>query len=419
MTEPIQRQVETACEECDWLISSSLVKAGQIRHCERCHHTISALPKDPISAPIAYAMAAIIMLALTFSFPFMAFSSAGISISIPFKGAMTSLVANGYNSIAIFLFISLVLLPMISLLIIIYLHASLAFKRTSTRAKISLKLLYWFKPWIMVDVFLVGILVALVKVMSMAEIGFGLSFWSFVAYALLLVKATISTDTHWLWLQHVGQLQVHTLDARHETTASAGLMLCHHCGQLTPNDQDECQRCHSKVHSRIPNSLQITLAYLISAAIFYIPANVFPIMDTALLGKSDPSTIIGGVILLWQLGSYPVAGVIFFASIMIPIAKMIAIAWLLHTASKKQRVSPKQALKIYRITEFIGRWSMIDVFVVAILVALIHIDGLIVIYPGPAALSFGAVVALTMLSAMYFDPRIIWDHATVKGSNSD
>ncbi|GEM77151.1 hypothetical protein VSA01S_32630 [Vibrio sagamiensis NBRC 104589] len=134
-------------------------------------------------------------------------------------------------------------------------------------------------------------------------------------------------------------------------------------------------------------------------------------MYTVSLGYSQGSTILEGVILLWQLKSYPVAAVIFFASIFIPMAKMLTLSWLYYNAQRTSYLIPEESLsrlKIYRITELIGRWSMIDIFVVAILVALVQLQNFMAIFPGPAALSFAAVVILTMLSAMTFDPRILW-----------
>lgn len=151
------------------------------------------------------------------------------------------------------------------------------------------------------------------------------------------------------------------------------------------------------------------MAFLIAACILYIPANVFPIMTTEQFGTPMDSTIVGGVILLWKMGSYPVALIIFVASVLVPIGKIFSIAMLCWTVTREHQTSLRQRTNLYRITELIGKWSMVDVFVVAILVALIQITGIIVIKPGSAALAFAGMVILTMLSAISFDPRLIWD----------
>lgn len=190
-----------------------------------------------------------------------------------------------------------------------------------------------------------------------------------------------------------------------------GKASCHVCLRLADVDLGRCPRCGAHLHLRVPQSLQRATALLITASILYIPANVLPIMFTDQLGRTVASTIMGGVVLLWKMGSYPVASVIFIASVVVPLAKMFALAWLIWTVASGRGTAAGERTRLYRITEFIGRWSMIDVFVVAILVALIHLGGLLVIRPGPAALAFAGVVIVTMLAAESFDSRLIWDVA--------
>jgi len=205
-----------------------------------------------------------------------------------------------------------------------------------------------------------------------------------------------------------------------QTTAiSQGLAACHLCCKLAPVDQHHCPRCGSAMHVRKADSLQRTLALLITACILYIPANVYPIMLTDQLGSTEPSTILGGVILLIELGSVPVAMVIFIFSVMVPSGKFIAMYYLVWTAHKGSKISPRQRSMMYRITEFIGKWSMVDVFVVAILVALVHLGGVLVIRPGIAALAFAGVVIVTMVAAESFDSRLMWDLMEEDDDNSN
>jgi paraquat-inducible protein A len=193
------------------------------------------------------------------------------------------------------------------------------------------------------------------------------------------------------------------------TAAAEGLACCHVCLKLAPADLHECPVCGAAMHVRKPDSIQRAVALLITAIVLYIPANVLPIMTTYQFGKPLDSTIVGGVVLLVHHGSYAIAGVIFLASVMVPIGKMLAIAWLCWTISRRHTTSRQERLRLYRATEFVGKWSMTDVFVVAVLVALIALGGLLQIKPGPAAIAFGGVVIATMLSAESFDPRLIWD----------
>jgi len=200
-----------------------------------------------------------------------------------------------------------------------------------------------------------------------------------------------------------------------KTAMQSGFAVCHTCMTLNEVELKYCSRCRSSVHVRIPNSIQRTLALLIAATVMYIPANVYPIMTTVQFGQATDSTIIGGVVLLWKMGSYPIALVILIASVLVPIGKILSIGALLWTIERDHDASQRQRTVLYRVTELIGKWSMVDVFVVAILVALIQITGIVVIRPGSAALAFAAMVILTMLSAESFDPRLIWDGKKIKG----
>ena len=195
------------------------------------------------------------------------------------------------------------------------------------------------------------------------------------------------------------------------TAASQGLASCHTCYKLAPASGHKCPRCGSALHLRIADSVQRTIALVITATLLYIPANVLPIMTTTMLGTAEPSTILGGVVLLIHHGSYPIAAVIFIASVMVPTGKLIAISWLCWTVAREHKTSRQQRTRMYRVVEFVGKWSMTDVFVVAILVALIQLGGLLSITAGSAAIAFGGVVVTTILAAESFDPRLIWDRA--------
>jgi paraquat-inducible protein A len=197
------------------------------------------------------------------------------------------------------------------------------------------------------------------------------------------------------------------------TAASKGIACCHVCNQLNFSNLSHCTRCKGRLHLRYPNSIQRTLAFVFTAILLYIPANIYPIMTTTLLGDASPSTIISGVVLFVEHGSYFVAFVIFTASVLIPIAKMLIIIWLCYATTRDTRLSELELTRLYRITEFIGKWSMIDIFVVAILVALVHVTGLMVIEPGLAARAFALVVILTMVAAHQFDVRLIWDRQKI------
>ncbi|MCP1520502.1 paraquat-inducible protein A [Pseudomonas migulae] len=180
--------------------------------------------------------------------------------------------------------------------------------------------------------------------------------------------------------------------------------------QEADTDEQVCTRCGALVHARRPNSLVRTWALLITAAILYIPANVLPIMTVSSLGQGDPSTIMSGVIQLVQHGMLPIAAVVFIASIVVPTFKLVGIALLLFSVQRHQPLSARQRIWMYRFIEFIGRWSMLDIFVIAILVAVVNFGRLASVEANLGAIAFASVVILTMLAAVTFDPRLIWDN---------
>lgn len=192
-----------------------------------------------------------------------------------------------------------------------------------------------------------------------------------------------------------------------------GLLGCHVCGLVSRSQGDEralrCPQCHSVLHSRVPNSLARTWALLLTAMILYIPANLLPMMETTYLGEVTTDTIISGVLLFIEEGDWLVAGIIFSASIVIPILKMASLLYLLISVHKRCAVRKRQRALLYRVTELVGRWSMVDVFVVGLLTALVHMGLISNIYPGMGIMAFAGVVILTMLAALSFDSRLIWD----------
>ncbi len=198
-----------------------------------------------------------------------------------------------------------------------------------------------------------------------------------------------------------------------KTAASRNLASCHLCLKLADASLHHCPRCGEPLHLRKSNSLQRTLALLVTACVLYIPANVLPIMITDQFGNSTDSTILGGVVLLIDMGSAPIAAIIFIASVMVPLGKLIALFYVCWSVSAGRTTDPRQRTVLYRAAELIGKWSMVDVFVVSILVALVHLTGLLVILPGAAAVAFAGVVIVTIVAAESFDPRMIWDQQDV------
>lgn len=191
------------------------------------------------------------------------------------------------------------------------------------------------------------------------------------------------------------------------------LLGCHACGLVLDNQHPQtharCPRCEARVYARKPNSLSRSWAYLIAATILYIPANLLPIMLTTKMFNTETSTIVSGVIELWQSGAWDLAIIVFTASVAVPILKIVLLSFLLLSTQLRSTWRQRERTHLYRVIEYIGHWSMLDVFVVALLITLVHFHKLALVQAGPGIVAFGAVVVLTMLASMSFDPRLIWD----------
>lgn len=201
-----------------------------------------------------------------------------------------------------------------------------------------------------------------------------------------------------------------------DTAIGRDLVACHTCGLVSrcPQvcSQVRCPRCGAALHRRIPRSLSRTWAFLVAAIMLYLPANLLPIMHVTSLGQTRSDTILSGVEYLLAHGMWPLALIVFVASVLVPLVKVVILVYLLLSVHLQTTARPLDRLRLYRFTEFVGRWSMVDVFVVTVLVALVHLGNVAQIEAGLGALFFAAVVVLTMLAAKTFDPRLIWDNVT-------
>ncbi|MGN6652280.1 paraquat-inducible protein A [Trinickia sp.] len=208
---------------------------------------------------------------------------------------------------------------------------------------------------------------------------------------------------------------------RYVSATRTGMIGCHACGHVQPRrtatratPRQHCERCGAALHRRKPDSISRTWALLIAAAILYIPANLLPVLHTASLFGNEDDTIMSGVVYFWVSGDWPLAVIVFVASILVPMLKLSVLALLAWTTQRRSAWRPLERTKLYRIVERIGRWSMLDVFVVTLTVALVRFKSLAVITAGWGALAFACVVVLTMLAALQFDPRLIWDCAEAR-----
>ncbi len=403
------------CSQCDMLVAVPELAQGTKATCPRCHTLLTAKWRYPYKQPVAYAFSALVMLVIACLYSFVSMGAAGIENSISLFRIMEIIFATKYSGLALFFLFFVLIIPAFCMIIIMLLGLKV---KISKPIKVYFcRILFQMKSWCMAEIFLAGVLVSFVKLMAYGDIGLGLSFSPYCLFCLLQVRAFQCLDRHWLW----GQIEAAPVVSRRliagKTGISQGVRLCRVCTAILPVEQGECPRCYSHGHVRRNNSLQWTVALLVTSIMLYIPANILPVMTTETLGSQLDSTIMDGVILLWGDGSYPVALVIFIASIMVPTLKMIAIAWLCLDSQGYGNRDPSRMHFIYELVEYVGRWSMIDVFVIAILSSLVQMGQLMSITPAPGVILFGMVVILTMLSAIAYDPRLTWDRCNRKHSD--
>lgn len=395
------------CTQCDLLVALPALQHGHKAACPRCGTTLTTRWDEPRQRPTAYALVALFMLLLSNLFPFVNMKVAGVTSEVTLLQIPGVMFSEDYASLGTFFLLFVQFVPAFCLVTILLLVNRVPL---SLRTKTFLaRVLFQLRTWGMAEIFLAGVLVSFVKLMAYGDVGIGSSFIPWCLFCILQLRTVQCVDRHWLW-DDIAPAPVVTKTLRVGVPGiHQGLRSCPCCTAIVAAENPVCPRCHTRGFVRRRNSLQWTMALLITSIMLYLPANILPIMITDLLGDQMPSTILAGVVLLWSEGSYPVALVIFIASIMVPTLKMIAIAWLCWDAKGHGRRDSERMHFVYEIVEFVGRWSMIDVFVIAVLSALVRMGGLMNIYPAIGALMFALVVIVTMFAAMTFDPRLSWD----------
>ena len=311
---------------------------------------------------------------------------------------------------AVFLFT--ILLPALELLSLLHVTLALALGHKPRLFNILLRTVHLARRWGMTEVLMIGILITVVKMTSLAAVVLQPGLFAFGALTLMLA-IVVSFNPKTLWNLGDSMSPQSVAPPVPEEALS-----CHVCGLVSADTHaahQDCPRCHARLHHRHPDSVARTWAYLIAAAILYIPANLLPVMYTHSLFGLEDDTIISGVLYFWDSGSPALAAIIFIASIVVPMLKLAVLALLTWTAQRRSRWRPLQRTVLYRLVEFVGRWSMLDIFVITLTVALVRFQSLATITAGPGALAFCAVVVLTMIASMQFDPRLIWDPVPPNG----
>ena len=356
-------------------------------------------------------------------FPIVELDVNGLTSSATLLGSIRVLWSEQMHIVATMVFLFTILFPAIELGSLLYVALGLRGGVKVPGFNRVLRAVQTAREWGMTEVLMIGILITVVKMTSLATVLPQPGLFAFGALTLMLA-IVVSFDPKALWNLGDDLTRQALPGIRYKAFAPGEKVVpCHACGLVAPplgkGKHMACVRCGTALHVRKPDSINRTWALLFAAMILYIPANLLPVMVTQSLFGAQDDTIMSGVVLFWTSGSKGLAIIIFIASVVVPMLKLGVLALLAFTAQRRSRWRPRQRTILYRMVEFIGRWSMLDIFVVTLTVALVRFKSLAVITAGPGALAFGAVVVLTMLAAMQFDPRLIWDPVDDKATEDE
>ena len=362
---------------------------------------------------LALVITAIVLFTIANIFPIIRMQAEGHELATTLFSSVTYLLTHDMKLLSGLVFLTTIGAPLIQLSGLLYILLPLNFNRISPYAPQVYRVVRMVTSWSMMEVLMLGILVSVVKLSALATVIPGIALWSFGFLIFIVAAILTDLDTEMLW-----ELISSKAGANSTNNLKAGVQLtnCHNCHLLcsvNPRDeqqQSRCPRCSSILHLRKPESLTRCTALLIAALVMYIPANLLPVMVVTSFGKTEGDTIMSGVIYLATSGDWPLAVIVLIASIFVPSIKLVILSLLLVTVRFKSQWRPQERTRLYRLTEGIGRWSMVDIYVDTLMAALIQIQGLMVIEVGIGAIAFGAVVVLTILAAQAFDPRLIWDN---------
>jgi paraquat-inducible protein A len=383
---------------------------GTTAQCSRCSTTLHRANTHPIDHSIALNVAALVLLIVMCTATLMSVETAGIAHSASLFSGPAELVQRNMSLLAVVVVFVTAIAPFGKLVGTLYVLIGLHLSAPPLHLRRVFALAEVLRPWSMIEVFVFGVFVAYVKLGDLVTITLDAGVYALLALTVALIWADSSLDREAVW-QRLDPREpdaCRTGPVAHPSDAAIGCEVCHLVTTPYPGDS-HCPRCGSHLHQRKPDSIARTWALVTAAAVLYVPANYFPVLTVMQLGAGAPSTIIGGVEELIMSGMYPLAALVFFASILVPMLKLVGLSIMLITTQTGRSGWLRDRTRLYHVVRWIGRWSMIDIFMEALLGALVKFGNVITIEPGIGAVAFCGVVILTMFAAETFDPRLMWD----------
>ena len=410
------------CHDCGCLYHREPLNSCERARCTRCRHELyrwhAGGPLRRADSLVALTLGAVLVFLLAQSFPIVTLEMGGITSGATLFQAVGVLWAEGMQVIAAMVLLCAIVFPGLELTSLLYVAIGLRRGRRVPGFNLVLRVVQGARHWAMTEVLMIGILITVIKMAGMARVVPHPGLFAF-GVLTVLCALVMRYEPKALWELADRLAPRPRADAGHDAVAHAPdtLVSCGACGlvnahpwQRAANGAAHCRRCGAGLHRRIPNSIGWTWGMLAAATLLYVPAMMLPVMYTRTIGGgAEGDTIMSGVVLFWNTGSPGLAIIIFIASVVVPVSKLVALAWLNATAQLRSRAAPLARTRAYRVVEFVGRWSMLDIFVVTLTVALVRFEALATITAGPGAIAFGCVVIVTMVASHQFDPRLIWD----------
>lgn len=384
--------------------------------CLRCDAVLRHTRINPLMLPAALNLSALILFAVAGTLTVMSVSTAGQQRAAGLVSGPAELQVYGLWELSVVVLATTFVAPLARVLCMLTVLLGLRMARPPTELRAIFAWVERLRPWSMIEIYMLGLFVAYVRLSDMSKVDLGPAIYALGALMVVKVLADASLDEQAVWeameppnRRRRARTDTLATDAAPDTPRRWRIG-CDTCGLVSRAAPGmPCPRCGYRLHHRKPQSLQRSCAFAFAALILYIPANTYPVLTVIKLGYSYPSTILGGARELVEYGMWPLAALVFFASVAVPVLKLIGLAILLFTTYRGSTNRLRDRTILYRIVDAVGRWSMIDIFMESILVALVQFGKIATVYPGPGAIAFAAVVILTMLASHNFDPRLMWD----------
>lgn len=384
--------------------------------CLRCDAVLRHTRHHPLGLPAALNLSALILFAIAGTLTIMSVTTAGLSRAASLVSGPAELDHYGLWELSLVVLVTTFAAPLARVLCMLAVLGGLQLRRPPAELRAIFAWVERLRPWSMIEIYMLGLYVAYVRLGAIAHVNLGPATYALLGLIVVVWLADLTLDDQAVWEAMEPPNRRRLAHIRSRRLAAACLTAhrwrigCDVCGLVSrAAPGTPCPRCGYRLRDRKPHAIQRTWAYVIASLILYIPANVYPVLTVIRLGAGQPNTILGGVKELIDAGMWPLAALVFFASITVPVLKLIGLSFLLAATQLGTPWRLHDRTVLYRIVDAIGRWSMIDIFMESILVALVQFGTVASVYPGPGAVAFAAVVILTMLAARSFDPRLMWD----------